>query len=97
MSLSIVRGATLAIWQLLWTFDKDNPDRHLCSRITRLEITMGVPGTDPVVRVQVGLAGPSTQDMTDLTLMTLPAALQDSWELKRVVALDGHTVQFTLV
>ena len=96
MSIAILRGATIAIWKLLWTFDKEHPDRHLCDRITRMEVTLGEPGND-AIKVQVGLTGPSARDLTDLTLLTLPAALQDSWELKRVVALDGHTVQFTLV
>jgi hypothetical protein len=105
MSMAIVRGATLAVWKMLWEFDRGHPDRKLCDRIDRIETTMGIPGSG-VVRVQVGLIAPSARDLTDLTdlvpaasveapAMTL--ALQDGWELKRAVALDGHTVQFTLL
>lgn len=96
MSLSIVRGATVAVWVMLQNFDRDDPDRHLCDRIVRLEATSGGLGSG-VVRVQVGLTGPSSaRDLTDLTLLTLPMNLQDGWEIRRAVALDGHTVQFTL-
>lgn len=94
MSLSTVRGAVTAVWLMLMAFDRDTPDRRLCDRIVRLEV---VEDSGNAVRVQVGLAGPSARDLTDLTLLTLPLSLQDGWELKRTVALDGHTVQFTLL